>query len=118
MAHQINPHQQKLAEKLTILNDRGIGMLTRIFNIKKACAETKSKPSFLLDKNLESVLRQIQKKFPAVDKSQFQALTSIKTDIIKSLAIYYFTFVDLLEFRDHVTDLLTTIDACQVHFDI
>ena len=34
----------------------------------KACAETKSKPSFLLDKNLESTLRQIQKKFPAVDK--------------------------------------------------
>ncbi|CAF0956575.1 unnamed protein product, partial [Didymodactylos carnosus] len=87
MAHQINPYQQKLAEKLTILNDRGIGMLTRIFNIKKACAETKSKPSFLLDKSLESVLRQIQKKFPALDK-------------------------------DHVTDLLTTIDACQVHFDI
>ena len=25
----------KLAEKLTILNDRGIGMLTRIYNIKK-----------------------------------------------------------------------------------
>ncbi|CAF0929336.1 unnamed protein product [Didymodactylos carnosus] len=118
MAHQINPHQQKLAEKLTILNDRGIGMLTRIFNIKKACAETKSKPSFLLDKSLESVLRQIQKRFPALDKSQFQTLASIKTEIIKSLAIYYFTFVDLLEFRDHVTDLLTTIDACQVHFDI
>lgn len=35
MAHQINPHQQKLAEKLTILSDRGMGMLTRIFNIKK-----------------------------------------------------------------------------------
>ena len=27
--------EQKLAEKLTILNDRGIGMLTRIYNIKK-----------------------------------------------------------------------------------
>ena len=27
--------QQKLAEKLTILKDRGIGMLTRIYNIKK-----------------------------------------------------------------------------------
>lgn len=39
MAHQINPHQQKLAEKLTILNDRGIGMLTRIFNIKKVKKE-------------------------------------------------------------------------------
>ena len=29
------PGQQKFAEKLTILNDRGIGMLTRISNIKK-----------------------------------------------------------------------------------
>lgn len=31
----IQPSQQKLAEKLTILNDRGIGMLTRVYNIKK-----------------------------------------------------------------------------------
>uniref|UniRef100_A0A3B4BAS8 Uncharacterized protein n=1 Tax=Periophthalmus magnuspinnatus TaxID=409849 RepID=A0A3B4BAS8_9GOBI len=29
------PSQQKLAEKLTILNDRGVGMLTRVYNIKK-----------------------------------------------------------------------------------
>ena len=33
--HSIISSQQKLAEKLTILNDRGIGMLTRISNIKK-----------------------------------------------------------------------------------
>lgn len=26
---------QKLAEKLTILNDRGVGLLTRLYNIKK-----------------------------------------------------------------------------------
>uniref|UniRef100_A0A3B3RR45 Uncharacterized protein n=1 Tax=Paramormyrops kingsleyae TaxID=1676925 RepID=A0A3B3RR45_9TELE len=31
----LQPSQQKLAEKLTILNDRGIGMLTRVYNIKK-----------------------------------------------------------------------------------
>lgn len=35
MNHNMLPTQQKLAEKLTILNDRGIGMLTRISNIKK-----------------------------------------------------------------------------------
>ena len=35
MARAIIPSQQKLAEKLTILNDRGVGMLTRIYNIKK-----------------------------------------------------------------------------------
>lgn len=27
--------EQRLAEKLTILNERGLGMLTRIYNIKK-----------------------------------------------------------------------------------
>lgn len=27
--------QQKIAEKLVILNDRGLGMLTRISNLKK-----------------------------------------------------------------------------------
>lgn len=36
----IQPSQQKLAEKLTILNDRGIGMLTRVYNIKKVRAHT------------------------------------------------------------------------------
>ena len=35
MVRSIVPNQQKLAEKLTVLNDRGIGMLTRIYNIKK-----------------------------------------------------------------------------------
>ena len=35
MALQVSATQQKLAEKLTILNDRGIGMLTRIYNVKK-----------------------------------------------------------------------------------
>ena len=30
-----SPSEQKLAEKLVILNTRGLGMLTRIYNIKK-----------------------------------------------------------------------------------
>jgi hypothetical protein len=35
MARPLVPSQQKLAEKLSLINDRGIGMLTRIYNIKK-----------------------------------------------------------------------------------
>ena len=35
MSRVMMPSQQKLAEKLTILNERGRGMLTRIYNIKK-----------------------------------------------------------------------------------
>jgi len=35
MNRSLMPAQHKLAEKLTILNHRGLGMLTRIYNIKK-----------------------------------------------------------------------------------
>ncbi|KAK2193376.1 hypothetical protein NP493_13g01015 [Ridgeia piscesae] len=119
MARQITPSQQKLAEKLTILNDRGIGMLTRIYNIKKMLGSVESKPSFLSDKALEPVIKAIVRKFPTVDtKSGSAQVTAIRTDIIKSLSLYYYTFVDIMVFKDHVTNLLTTIDACQVYFDI
>uniref|UniRef100_A0A8C1HDN4 Nck-associated protein 1 n=1 Tax=Cyprinus carpio carpio TaxID=630221 RepID=A0A8C1HDN4_CYPCA len=109
------PEVQKLAEKLTILNDRGIGMLTRIYNIKKACGDPKAKPSYLIDKNLESAVKFIVRKFPAVETPQLQ---KEKSEILKNLALYYFTFVDVMEFKDHVCELLNTIDACQVFFDI
>ncbi|KPP60769.1 hypothetical protein Z043_121204, partial [Scleropages formosus] len=68
--------QQKLAEKLTILDDRGVGMLTRIYNIKK------------------QQLTQLQK-----DKSE----------ILKSLALYYFTFVDVMEFKNTLASCSTTL---------
>lgn len=35
MARPPVPSQQKLAEKLSLIIDRGVGMLTRIYNIKK-----------------------------------------------------------------------------------
>ena len=68
--HSIVSSQQKLAEKLTILNDRGIGMLTRISNIKKACTDKdpNSKPNFLLEKSLEPTFKQVVKKFPNFEK--------------------------------------------------
>ncbi|GAB6026086.1 hypothetical protein CHUAL_012289 [Chamberlinius hualienensis] len=122
MARPYTPSQYKLAEKLTILNDRGIGMLTRIYNIKKACGDAKSKPSFLSDKSLESAIKHIVRKFPQIDtkgnSNQLQAVSLIRNDIIKSLSLYYYTFVDLLDFKDHVTELLTTMDTCQLSLNI
>ncbi|XP_027196492.2 nck associated protein 1 Hem [Dermatophagoides pteronyssinus] len=113
---------QKLAEKLTILNDRGIGMLTRIYNIKKTCSDPKLKPHFLLDKSMESIIKHAVRKFPVIsdykNNNQFAVLSQIKENIIKSLQLYYLTFVDLLDFKDHVCELLTTMDACQVSLDI
>ena len=35
MDRGVSVTEQRLAEKLSILNDRGLGMITRIYNIKK-----------------------------------------------------------------------------------
>uniref|UniRef100_T1JIM6 Membrane-associated protein Hem n=1 Tax=Strigamia maritima TaxID=126957 RepID=T1JIM6_STRMM len=122
MARPLIPSQQKLAEKLTILNDRGVGMLTRIYNIKKACGDAKSKPSFLSEKSLESAIKHVVRRFPNIDakssSNQLQLVAQIRGDILKSLSLYYYTFVDLLDFKDHVSELLTIMDACQIYFDI
>ncbi|KAG1685800.1 Membrane-associated protein Hem [Nymphon striatum] len=122
MARALNPTQQKLAEKLTILNDRGNGMLTRIYNIKKACGDAKSKPVFLSDKSLESAIKHVVRRFPNIDAKgssvQLQAVSAIRSEIMKALSLYYYTFVDLLEIKDNISELLTTMDACQLHLDI
>lgn len=113
--------EQKLAEKLTILNNRGLGMLTRIYNIKKACSDPKSRPAFLNDKSIESALKMIVRKFPVMENSKatiMQPVMQMHVDIVKGLSNYYFTFVDVMIFKDHVSELLTSIDASFVHFDI
>ncbi|XP_045128198.1 membrane-associated protein Hem-like isoform X1 [Portunus trituberculatus] len=111
MSRLLSPTQQKIAEKLTILNDRCTGILTRIYNIKKACGDAKSKPAFLSDKSLESCIKHIIRKFPNIDSKSLQALTIVRTDIMKSLSLYYYTFVDLLDLKDHISELLTVMDA-------
>uniref|UniRef100_A0A667Y6Y8 Nck-associated protein 1 n=1 Tax=Myripristis murdjan TaxID=586833 RepID=A0A667Y6Y8_9TELE len=102
-----SPSQQKLAEKLTILNDRGIGMLTRVYNIKKACGDPKAKPSYLVDKNLESAVKFIVRKFPAVETRN----NNVRLPACVCVCV-------CVRVRDHVCELLNTIDACQVFFDI
>ncbi len=62
MARPLVVSQQKLAEKLSVLQHRGLGMLTRIYNIKKACADQKSKPAFLSDKALEGSVKYITRR--------------------------------------------------------
>uniref|UniRef100_A0A8C5MKB5 Nck-associated protein 1 n=1 Tax=Leptobrachium leishanense TaxID=445787 RepID=A0A8C5MKB5_9ANUR len=90
--------------------------------IKSACGDPKAKPSYLIDKNLESAVKFIVRKFPAVEtrnnNQQLAQLQKEKSEILKNLALYYFTFVDVMEFKDHVCELLNTIDVCQVFFDI
>ncbi|XP_068171059.1 nck-associated protein 1-like isoform X2 [Antennarius striatus] len=115
-------YQQKLAEKLTILNERGNGVLIRMNYIKKTCAQPKTRPSILTDKGMEPAIKYINKKFPNIDfRGNIQNLTSIqrqKSEVMTATASYYDSFLDVIEFRDHVYELLNTIDACQCFFDI
>ncbi|XP_005740134.1 nck-associated protein 1-like [Pundamilia nyererei] len=115
-------YQQKLAEKLTILNERGNGVLIRMNYIKKTCGDPKLRPSFLTDKAMESAIKYINKKFPNIDyRGNIQNLTSIqrqKSEVLSNTTSYYESFLDVIEFRDHVYELLNTIDACQCFFDI
>uniref|UniRef100_A0A7N6AI06 NCK associated protein 1 like n=1 Tax=Anabas testudineus TaxID=64144 RepID=A0A7N6AI06_ANATE len=60
-------YQQKLAEKLTILNERGTGVLIRMNYIKKTCADPKLRPTVLTEKAMESAIKYINKKFPNID---------------------------------------------------
>ncbi|KAG7478250.1 hypothetical protein MATL_G00077920 [Megalops atlanticus] len=115
-------YQHKLAEKLTILNERGLGVLVRMNHIKKTCTDPKLKPSFLTEKAMESAVKYINKKFPTIDfRGSSQHLTSIqkqKSEVLNALTSYYHSFLDVMEFRDHVYELLNTIDACQCFFNI
>ncbi|XP_072308153.1 nck-associated protein 1-like [Eucyclogobius newberryi] len=115
-------YQQKLAEKLTLLNERGSGVLIRMNYIKKTCTDPKLRPSVLSDKAMESAIKHINKKFPNIDfRGSVQSLTSIqrqKSEVLSATSTYYDSFLDVIEFRDHVYELLNTIDACQCFFDI
>uniref|UniRef100_A0A8C9WGP4 Nck-associated protein 1 n=1 Tax=Scleropages formosus TaxID=113540 RepID=A0A8C9WGP4_SCLFO len=104
-------------------NERHFDLVLSVSDtLLQACGDPKAKPSYLIDKNLESAVKFIVRKFPAVEtrnnNQQLAQLQKEKSEILKNLALYYFTFVDVMEFKDHVCELLNTIDACQVFFDI
>ncbi|CAN9511818.1 unnamed protein product [Ophioblennius macclurei] len=115
-------YHQKLAERFTILNERGTGVLIRMNYIKKSCADPKLRPAILTDKTKEPAIKYINKKFPNIDfRGNSQHLTSIqraKAEVLAATSSYYDSFLDVIEFRDHVYELLNTIDACQCFFNI
>uniref|UniRef100_A0A7N9AVK1 Nck-associated protein 1 n=1 Tax=Mastacembelus armatus TaxID=205130 RepID=A0A7N9AVK1_9TELE len=92
--------------KLVLTNVRVINHCTLS---RKACGDPKAKPSYLVDKNLESAVKFIVRKFPAVEtrnnNQQLAQLQKEKSEILKNLALYYFTFVDVMEFKTVNFDL-------------
>uniref|UniRef100_A0A8C9VZ73 NCK associated protein 1 like n=1 Tax=Scleropages formosus TaxID=113540 RepID=A0A8C9VZ73_SCLFO len=96
-------YQQKLAEKLTVLNERGRGVLIRMKHIKTVCSDPQLKPSFLTEKAMEPAVKYINKKFPNIDlRGNIQNLSGVqkqKSEILVALTSYYYSFIDVMEFR-------------------
>uniref|UniRef100_A0A3P9L8U9 NCK associated protein 1 like n=1 Tax=Oryzias latipes TaxID=8090 RepID=A0A3P9L8U9_ORYLA len=115
-------YQMKLAEKLTVLNERGQGVLIRMNYIKKLCSHSKLRPTFLTDKAMEPAIKYINKKFPNID---FRGINvSMKQSCKKKNTLHKISTGDngtrniLNVNTDHAYELLNTIDAGQCSFDI
>ncbi len=52
------------------------------------------------------------------DKSHLTAISSFQKDILSQLPNYYFTFVDVMEFKDITNEVITSLATSQFHFDI
>ena len=116
---QVNVVTQKIPEKLLILRDRGIGLITRIYNIKKIQADPTLKPEFMSEKHLETPIKLLEKKFPdCKDAKILTAIRPLKQEISKALSSYYSTLLDVMHFRQCVDMLLNSIDSCRIYFDI
>uniref|UniRef100_A0A915DJ47 Membrane-associated protein Hem n=1 Tax=Ditylenchus dipsaci TaxID=166011 RepID=A0A915DJ47_9BILA len=89
---------------------------------EKGLWDSKSRPQFLNDKSLDAAIAHIVKKFPVIDlkrnSSAFMNVNEIRSEVIKNLSLYYYTFADLLDLKDHILQLLTTMDANQCQLDI
>jgi len=119
---KVSPPNQKLAEKLTILNNHVVGIMTRIYYIKKACSDNRSKNNILNEKNLEGAIKFISKRFPNVDirshQNQLAAVNNMKNDILKGLSVYYHTFIDVMEIKDQFFNLMGVLNSSGIYFDI
>nr|CAH8838429.1 unnamed protein product [Trichobilharzia regenti] len=115
---------QKLAERLFILNDRQLGVLTRIHHMKQMLTSPEYRPTVLPggDKTFDSAWKVLLKKFPSIDiksgQSSLQPFCSRQKEIFATLSIYYFNFVDVLDVRDHFNDLMVCLGSSQITLDI
>ena len=119
---QMADSSHKIAERLILINNRCVGILTRLYNIKKSCGNVNSRPKVLTEKSFEQALSVVTKRFPIVDlkknSSAFSSVDDAKIEILKTLNPYYYTFVHLLELKEQVLQQLTLMDANQFLFDI
>eukprot|EP00051_Salpingoeca_urceolata_P003368 m.57251 g.57251 ORF g.57251 m.57251 type:complete len:1106 (-) comp12716_c0_seq2:107-3424(-) len=108
--------EHKFAEKLTILNHHGIGLLSRLVRVKQALQTSATKPAFLTEKPFETQVKHALRKFPHFDlaKTPETPMHNKREEIAASLEEPYYVFVDVLEYKDAVMELVTSMSAQKI----
>ncbi|KAH8859240.1 Nck-associated protein 1 [Schistosoma japonicum] len=115
---------QKLAERLFILNDRQLGVLTRIHYMKQMLNIPEYRPAVLPggDKTFDAAWKVLLKKFPSIDikssQSNMQPFYNHQKELFAMLSTYYFNFVDVLDVKDHFIDLIGCLASSKITLDI
>ncbi len=56
--------------------------------------------------------------FLCQDKNHLTAISGFQKDILSTLSTYYYTFVDVMEFKDITNEVITSLATSQFFFDI
>ena len=69
---------------------------------------------------MAQAIQTTMKKFPAIDVKSIQlpAVQQSASEVLKALEPYYLTFIDLLQFKEHVVDCIKVVDDLYMFMDI
>eukprot|EP00053_Salpingoeca_punica_P016483 m.155851 g.155851 ORF g.155851 m.155851 type:complete len:1117 (+) comp16973_c0_seq1:63-3413(+) len=111
--------EKKFAEKMAILNRHANGLMARLLEVKRVM-EGDTRPALFADKQLDMLLKASLKRFPQSDLPRDpKSVVYIKREeIIYELEEAYFVFVDVLEFKDAVMDVVTSMSVSMLHMDL
>ncbi|CAL8091623.1 unnamed protein product [Calicophoron daubneyi] len=122
----MNPNisHQKLAERLFILNDRQLGVLTRLHHMKQLLASPDYRPAVMPggDKVFEPAWKALLKKFPSIEfksgQSSIQPFVTHQKELFGIMSTYYYNLADVLEVRDNFSDTLGRFGSAHIQLDI
>ncbi|KAI3385730.1 hypothetical protein SNEBB_011231 [Seison nebaliae] len=113
--------KDRIAERILILNDISVGLLTRLYNIKLNLQTNNYKPQILNDNNLDGLKKEVEKKYP-LNHSQvidlYRPLVTRRNEIRKQLSLYYDTFSDVFDYHIKSTELLAEINVVELLFNL
>lgn len=108
----------KAAEKLLILHKHTQGLLTRLYRTKQTFEQ--DRPQFLSEKGNDVHIKNIMKKFPVLDipRSQTTPFYAKREELLDQFEEPYQNLVDVLELKDSLLEVVTTMGTHALTLDI